>query len=77
MPTLNTRSVESLTAVQCLTFSILLLLSALAITLTFIHAIIILSDLTFVAEATLLTTNIIISTCSPLFLFLKHLLEII
>ncbi len=77
MPTSNTRFVESLTAVQCLTFSVLLLLSALALTLTFTHAIIIVSASTFVAKTALLSTNVVIPTCSLLFLLLKHLLEII
>jgi hypothetical protein len=77
MPTSNTRSVEPLTAVQCLAFSIILLISAVALTLTFTHAIIIVSAPTFVARAALLSTNVIIPTCSLLFLLLKHSLKII
>lgn len=77
MPTSGTRSAESLTAVHCLTFSILLLLSALALTLTFTHAVIIISASTFVAKTTLSSTKVIISTCSLLFLLPKHLIEIV
>jgi hypothetical protein len=68
MLTSNTCSVESLTAIQCLAFSILLLLSALALTLTFTHIIIIVSASTFVAKIALLSTNVVIPTCSLLFL---------
>jgi hypothetical protein len=76
MATSNTRSAEILTAVHCFTFSVLLLLSAFTLTLAFTHAVII-SASTIAAKTALLSANVIIPTCSLLFLSLEHLLEMV
>jgi hypothetical protein len=71
MVTLNTRYAEALTALHCFTFSVLLLLSAFALTLAFTHATIIILTSTVIAKITLFSANIIVPTCSLLFLSLE------
>jgi hypothetical protein len=73
----NTYSTKSLTAAHCFTFSILLLLSAFALTFAFTHTVIIVSTSPVITKSALLSANIIVPICSLLLLSLEHLLEMV
>ena len=73
----NTYFTKSLTTVHCFTFNILLLLSAFALTFTFIHTVITISNSLVVAKAALLSVNIIVPIYSLLLFLLGHLLEMV
>lgn len=68
---------KSLAAAHYFTFSILLLLSAFALTLAFTHTVIIILTSPIVAKAALLSANIIVPICSLLLLSLEHILEMV
>jgi hypothetical protein len=76
MASSNTYSTKSLTTAHCFTFSILLLLSAFALTLAFTHTVIIILISPVVTKAALLSASINVPICSLLLSF-EHLLEMV
>jgi hypothetical protein len=77
MASSNTYSTKSFTAAHCFTYSILLLLSAFALTLAFTHTVIIILTSPVVTKAALLSASINVPICSLLLLSFEHLLEMV